>query len=221
MYLFMCEVSVGKSSQRLKLIGLDEALIRIDEAFKDYSLSVETVSLEDSRGRILAENIISSMDVPDYRRSTVDGFALASVGCYLNQTFNVIGQVEMGSHTAIKIGLGEAVYVPTGGMVPDGADVVIMKEDVTIEKSAIQLNKVVTTQENVIEIGDDITKGSTILKAGKLIRAQEIGALVSVGMQCVQVFKKPRMSILCTGDELINLMKRAPKVRFEILTQRH
>ena len=80
------------------------------------------------------------MDVPDYRRSTVDGLALASEGCYLNQTLNVIGQVEMGSHTAIKM----AVYVP------DGADAVIMKEDVTIEKSVIQLNKVVTTQENVI-----------------------------------------------------------------------
>lgn len=196
--------------KKLNLVSIEEAEKRIDMAFNKYVMEKEQLPLTQCRGRILAEDITSMINVPDYRRSTVDGYAirvedLEALEKGDEMPLTCIGRTEMGILTDLSIKAGETVYVPTGGMVPDGATAMVMQEYTRREEHRIFFSKSVEVMENMIGIGGDIEKGSVILHDGTRIRTQEIGAMASVGKKLVEVLKKPRISILCTGDELITI----------------
>ncbi len=196
--------------KRLELVTAEEAYAIIDNCFKDYRMAVEELSLTACRGRILAEDVLSSVDVPDYRRSMVDGYAVRSEDFGPNcpdspAVLTLIGRTEMGHLSELHVKQGQAVYVPTGGMVPQGADRVIMEEYTARQSKWVNIERKTSKSSNIIEVGGDIQKGSVVLKAGKRIRTQEIGAMAAVGKKTATVLQQPRISILCTGDELVSL----------------
>ena len=179
------------------------------ENLKMKELEKETIDFLKSRGRIVAEDILSPVNLPPFARSTVDGFAVRakdtsgaseSLPVYLN----VLAEVLMGENADIKMNAGEAVKIPTGGMLPADADAVIMVEYTDyLDENMIETAASVAVGENVVKCGEDIAKGNILLHKGHRIRPQDIGALAGLGITEIEVFKKPLVTVISTGDELI------------------
>ncbi|SHK19183.1 molybdopterin molybdotransferase MoeA [Tepidibacter formicigenes] len=193
------------------VISVDEVKNILKENFSDLCINLEEVSILNCLDRILGEDIISDINVPEFNRSTVDGYAIKSSdshGCSdsLPSFLDVAGEVNMGESIDTKIKSGQAVYVPTGGMIPEGADSVIMIEHVEkLDDITIAIHRPLFPGENVIYKGDDIKKREVILNKGKKITPQDIGVLASLGVGTVKVYKKPKFYIISTGDEIIDL----------------
>ena len=189
-----------------KVKTIEEAL---NYRTKFAPMEAEEVSLSDSMGRILAENIHSDIDLPDFPRSIMDGFAVrgsstfgASEG---NPAYLVVkGSVAMGESSNLSVGPGEAVRISTGGMLPAGADSVVMVEHTeTIDDTTIEVYRSVAPGQNMVTVGEDLKKGEAILTAGRVIRPQETGLLAALGKQEVGVYKRPVVGIISTGDEIV------------------
>ncbi|NNL75775.1 MAG: molybdopterin molybdotransferase MoeA [Desulfobacterales bacterium] len=177
------------------------------------SVHTEKISLTESVGRILAEDIQSDIDLPDFSRSIMDGFAVkgsstfgASEGnpAYLNVT----GSIAMGESPNLTVGPGEAVRISTGGMLPKGADSVVMVEHTdAIDDITVEVYRSVAPGQNMIEVGEDIKKGESILTCGRRIRPQEAGLLAALGKSTLTVYKQPEIGIISTGDEIVTIDK--------------
>ncbi len=174
----------------------------------------EIVSLPDATDRIVAANIVSDVDLPDFNRATMDGYAVRAASTFGasdgNPAYlNIRGSIAMGESPDFSINSGEAALVSTGGMLPDGADCVVMVEHTEpIDEgtnSAIEVYKSVAPGSNMVEIGEDIAKGSSLLDRGQQIRPQEAGLLAAFGHESVNVYKKPLIGIISTGDELCSV----------------
>ena len=174
-----------------------------------FSIGEETVPLADASGRVLARPVLSREYVPDFQRSTVDGYAVKAsdtFGCSEGLPALLIktGEVLMGKPAGFSIRPGECAYVPTGGEVPEGADAVAMIEySEDYGEGTIGILRPCAPGENVIFRGDDLKPGQEVLPAGICLRASAVGALASMGVSAVPVRKKVRVGILSTGDELI------------------
>ena len=177
---------------------------------KDWFCAPETLPIGEARGRVLAEDIYSTEDIPSFRRSTVDGYAVvsgdtAAAGESIPVFLSVKGSVEMGKQALFTIRGGECGEVPTGGMLPEGADAVVMVEYAeAFGDMGVALHQSVAYGENVVQIGEDTGTGDLLLPKGKTLLPQDIGALAAVGATEVSVYKKPRLTILSTGDELVD-----------------
>ncbi len=184
-----------------------------DELYKKLDrfkpLSFEKVKIEDSLHRVLDEDVISSINLPEFRRSTVDGFALKAKDTYGVSEKNpvilrLVGEIPMGQISNIEVNEGEAVKVATGGMVPTGADSVQMIEFTeSIDSHTLHVFKTLSPLENVIQIGEDVKAGETVLHKGHLIRPQDIGLMAGIGKTDVFVFLRPRVAIISSGDEIV------------------
>ncbi|RKD31645.1 gephyrin-like molybdotransferase Glp [Thermohalobacter berrensis] len=194
-----------------KVVSIEEAREKLINNFKDYKLPIEEVDILDSLNRVLAEDIISNINVPEFNRSTVDGYAIKSSDSHganesMPSFLNIVGEVKMGENTNIKIKSGEAVYVPTGGMIPEGADSVIMIENAErLDENTIAVYKAISPGENLIFKGDDIKKGELVLEKGKRVTSQDIGALAAIGISKVKVYRRPKFYVISTGDEIIDI----------------
>jgi molybdopterin molybdotransferase len=172
-------------------------------------LSFEKVYIEDSLHRVLYEDVISPVNLPEFRRSTVDGFALKAKDTYGVSEKNpailrLVGEIPMGQISNIEVNEGEAVKVATGGMVPTGADSVQMVEFTeSIDSHTLHVFKTLSPLENVIQIGEDVKAGETVLHKGHLIRPQDIGLMAGIGKTDVFVFLRPRVAIISSGDEIV------------------
>ena len=193
----------------LKVDSLDSAREKLLLCVKDRLISKEPVPLLESLGRIAAKDVIAVEDIPAFRRSTVDGFAVfsgdtAAAGESMPVFLTVKGRVEMGQPATVSIISGECAEVPTGGMLPDGADAVVMCE-YTEEFGAdgIAVSQSTAYGENIVLTGEDAKTGALILPRGKKILPQDIGALASAGAACVYVYTSPKITVLSTGDELV------------------
>ncbi len=170
---------------------------------------VERIATEDALDRVLAEDVRAPHDLPFFRRSTVDGYAVAAEDTFgaspgLPAYLVVVGEVPMGQAPTLDIGVGEAALVHTGGMLPDSADAVVMLEHTQqVEDGGIEVFHPVAPGENVIQVGEDIRKGDPVLPRGHRIRPQDIGGLLALGITEVSVAQKPRVAIISTGDEVI------------------
>ena len=169
----------------------------------------EKILLVETVGRILAEDIVADVDLPDFPRAIVDGYALQGASTFgaseVNPAFlNVTGSVAMGESPEITIGPGEAVRIATGGMLPQGANSVVMVEHTeAIDDATIEVYRSVAPGQNMIAIGEDIKNKSRMLMQGQTIRPQEAGLLAALGKQKVAVFQRPNIGIISTGDEII------------------
>jgi len=176
----------------------------------DFRVSSEIeINIENSIARILSRDILSPENLPDFSRSTMDGFAVNSADTFaategMPAYLNVIGEVYMGEKPGFRIKKGEAAKIPTGGMLPEGTDAVVMFEHTSlIDEKIIEVLKPVASGENIIQVGEDCKKGDVILTKGHRIRAQDTGALSGVGITKVWLYEKPKVAIITTGDEIV------------------
>lgn len=192
-----------------QVVTVEEARKDIMENFGEYKFELEELDILDSLDRIIGEDIYSQIDVPEFNRSTVDGYAILASDSHgasdsIPSILDLVGQVHMGEMTSEKIVSGQAIYVPTGGMVPAGANGVIMIENIEkLDEDTLLLNRPISNGENVIYKGDDVKKGSLILEKGKRISSQIMGLLGALGKQNIKVYKRPKFYIISTGDEII------------------
>jgi molybdopterin molybdotransferase len=189
-----------------KVKTIDQAL---EYATQFPHMASEKVSLTDSVGRILAEDIKSDIDLPDFSRSIMDGYAVRGSSTFGAGEGNpaylhITGTVSMGNKPDFSVGIGEAVRISTGGMLPTDADSVVMVEHTEeIDDTNIEVYRSVAPGQNMVEVGEDIKKGEVILRYGGKIRPQEAGMLAALGKQTVVVYKKPLIGIISTGDEVV------------------
>ncbi|TCJ05228.1 gephyrin-like molybdotransferase Glp [Cytobacillus praedii] len=167
-----------------------------------------TIPLTEALHFVLAEDIYAPENVPDFRRSTVDGYAVKAKDTFGSSEsmpgfLTLAGEVQMGEVPPRAIQAGEAMYVPTGGMLPDGSDAVVMIEHCEDLAGLINVFKQVAPGENVISVGEDIGKGALLLEKGTKLRSQELGALASQGITAVSVIRKPVIGYLSSGDEIV------------------
>jgi len=184
-----------------------------DELYKKMDhfkpLSFEKVAIEDSLHRVLYEDVISPINLPEFQRSTVDGFVLKAKDTYGASEKNpailrVVAEIPMGQVSDIEVNEGEAVKVATGGMVPKGADAVQMVEYTEcIDSNTLHVFKTISPLENVIQVGEDVKAGERVLHKGHLIRPQDIGLMAGIGKTDVFVFLRPRVGIISSGDEIV------------------
>lgn len=186
-----------------------EALALILNSISGNSLPLEKLPIQECYGRVLAKDIASSEDLPAFCRSTVDGYALNSVNTFgAKETspayITVKHEIFMGTAPEFSIKRAEAAKIHTGGMLPDGADSVVMLEHVQeVSGDMIEVMRAVTPHENVIQKGEDVKRGEAILKKGRRLRPQDIGALAGIGITEIEVIKRPIVSIISTGDEIV------------------
>jgi molybdopterin molybdotransferase len=193
--------------QFFKVKTVEETFDLIDEQVTAIK-ETEVRTLENALHYILAVPVIAKENVPGFDRSTVDGYAVRAKDTYGSSEsmpgfLNVIGEVKMGEAATCQVGLGEAVYVPTGGMLPDGCDSVIMIEHCEDIDGLLNVYKQIAPNENVIRAGEDIRSGEVLLEEGTMLRPQELGALASLGVSEVTVYRKLIAGYLSSGDEIV------------------
>ncbi len=193
----------------LKVDKIEEARCKLLEAAGEKVPDTECTGFMESCGRILAQDIPAAENVPGFRKSTVDGYAVMAkntqgVTDSIPVFLEVVGEVLMGQSPGIDIRDGQAVYVPTGGMLPDGADAVVMIEYVEkFDENSIAVYDSVSPGRNVILEGEDLADGDVFLKKGTVLRPQEIGLMPSAGISEVPVFMPWSISVISTGDEIV------------------
>lgn len=169
----------------------------------------ETIETQNALGRITAQAVLSPEDLPAFPRSTVDGYAVRARDTFgasdtLPAYLNVVGEVPMGGAPQFEISKGQAALIHTGGMLPRGADAVVMVEMIQSSRDGeIEVLKAVAGLENVIQPGEDVQAGNEVIPAGVKLRPAEIGGLFALGIMKVTVAKKPIVGIISTGDEVI------------------
>ncbi|VBB09613.1 molybdenum cofactor biosynthesis proteins signature 2 [Lucifera butyrica] len=197
-------------------VPLNEARDLIAGRLDGITAGDESVCLPDALGRTAAADIISQEDLPPFSRSTVDGFAVRSADSFgANESapslFAIAGEVVMGAPSVQELLPGQAVAIPTGGMLPAGADAVVMLEYVEQpDANTLLALKMVAPGENVVTRGEDIQAGSVIVKEGQKITPQYVGVLAACGCTRVLVRKKVKVAIISTGDELVDIQE-SPK----------
>lgn len=180
-------------------------------------LPSEIIPTTQALGRITAESLFAPHPLPSFRRSTMDGFAVLAADTFgasgsLPAFLTVAGEVPMGKTANIELSKGQAVIVHTGGMIPDSADAVVQIELTQVVNPPgvrnfpfeIEVMKSVASGENVLQVGEDVQLQSEILPDGHLIRPQDIGGLLALGLTRVPVIRRPKVTILATGDEVIH-----------------
>jgi len=171
--------------------------------------ATEEVALGEAVGRVLAEAVRSDVDLPDFRRATMDGYAVQGASTFGASEGNpaylsLRGAVPMGQDPDFAVGPGEAARIATGGMLPAGADSVIMIEHTeAVDDALIEAYRSVAPGQNMVEVGEDVARGQEILSPGRLIRPQEAGLLAAFGRGRVSVFRRPVVAIVSTGDEVV------------------
>ena len=163
----------------------------------------ESVSLVEALNRVLAEPLKSSMNVPPASNSSMDGYAVSSADTSELNEMPVSQRIPAGT-AGTRLQTGTAARIFTGAPIPDGADAVVMQEDVETTQAGIRFSGPITSRSNVRMAGEDILAGSTILDAGKLLRPQELGLAASIGAGKLQVYRRLKVAILVTGDELLS-----------------
>lgn len=192
-----------------KVRTLTETKTIITSQFGKIRLGTEIVPLTDAIGRFTASDLVADTHIPDFDRSTVDGFAVISrdlVGCSesIPAILRKIGATKMGETPKDTVVSGQCYYVPTGGALPKGADAMVMIEYVEdFGKDEFAFVKPVAPGANMIFRGEDLTPGDLILPAGKQLNAADIGTLAAMGRMEVEVFASPVIGIISTGDELV------------------
>lgn len=177
--------------------------------------AVETVALDTSCGRVLAEEVLADRDYPPFHRSTRDGFAVRAADTeHVPVTLRRLGEIKAGSNFGQKIGPGQCVQIMTGAPLPDGADAVVMIEFTSADGDDIAIDRSVRPRENVVPRGSEAKQGQTLLQPGTRIGFAEIALLAQVGKTEVVVSRRPRVAILSTGDEVVEIAQ--PPGPFEI-----
>lgn len=200
----------------LQVHTIAEVTALIQSRFGVRRMPPEAVALERALGRCLAAPVLADQFVPDFNRSTVDGYAVMAAdvfGCSdsIPALLTLIGEVAMGEHATLQLEKGQCAYVHTGSELPAQADAVVMLEYAEdFGDGTIAINKPVAPGANLIFRGDDVKPGQPLLPAGRRLNAADIGSLAALGVTTLTVFQPPRVAILSTGDELVPASEPLP-----------
>ena len=183
-------------------------LISDNQIFTDS----EEISIHDAHKRVLAEDIMAFHDSPPFDKSAMDGFAVIGENTFgasqsAPKKLKIIDAIGAGDFSQKTVGEGEAIIIATGAPIPDGANAVLMKEYTTTDGDELTIYSQVVPGENISPKGEDIEKGQKILDKNTFIRYQELGLIASAGYDTVKVFKKPKVKVIITGNELVEPTK--------------
>jgi molybdopterin molybdotransferase len=191
--------------------SVSQALVPYEEALERLLAQAVCVGetqallLNDALGRVLAKDIVSQIDVPPADNTSMDGYAIRSADVMDGkQTRLKIDQRITAGETGGEVSAGTAARIFTGAPIPPGADAVIMQEQVTLEDDEAVFDVAVKAGQNIRPAGQDIRAGQTIMQAGTLLRPQELGLAASIGIDKLEVYRRPRVGIFFTGDELVD-----------------
>ncbi|MGL5243777.1 MAG: molybdopterin molybdotransferase MoeA [Sarcina sp.] len=195
-------------------ISLEEAERILKENIK--SLGEEEVHISKGINRVLSEDVVSTMDNPPFNKSPYDGYALNSADTIKASSLSkvklkVIEDIYAGDWPTKEVTSGCVARIMTGAPIPFGADSVIMQEKVKVEGDSILIDRVVKSNENICEKGEDIQKGNILVQKGKTLNYADLGIIASIGMDKINVYKTPIITIVNTGDEVVDVGEKLLK----------
>jgi len=187
---------------------VESALNSYLEAISDSCLVYENVNIKEALSRILYEDIIIKTDQPPYDRALIDGYAIRSTDvAYASYsdpiTLKIIEEINVGNKEKIKISAKEAVKISKGAFLPENADAVALPEDVQAENDTLKVFRSIIPDSCVAKLGEDMKAGEVFVKKQRKLRPQDIGGIIGIGYRQVKVFKKPVVTIIPTGSELV------------------
>ena len=202
----------------LNVLTREEAVALINEKTANFIPETEKVNISNALGRTLAQDVVSSENIPAFDRTTVDGYAVIAAdtfgaGASMPAQLEIVGEILMGESADFTLKNGECVKISTGGMLPKGANAAVMVEHTDNANGLCLIYKSVAPYENVTKTGDDIALGKTALKKGTKITPAEAGVLAALGVYEIPVYKKPLIAIISTGDEIVNGEIKQGKIR--------
>ncbi|MGA2695673.1 MAG: gephyrin-like molybdotransferase Glp [Terriglobales bacterium] len=168
----------------------------------------ETVELLQAAGRVLAEAVMADRDFPPFRRATRDGYALRAADLDpLPAVLKVIGEIKAGNSFALTLAAGQAVAIMTGAPAPTGSDAVVMVEYTSLRGDTVEIIQAVKAGDNIVPVGSEAKRGARLVSEGARIDHAVIAAAASVGMTRLRVYRRPRVAVLATGDEVVDVAK--------------
>jgi putative molybdopterin biosynthesis protein len=191
-----------------KLLSFDEAKQLLEKSFSAKPVGEEQVAISKAHDRVLAQDIVSPMDIPSFSRSTVDGYAVKAADTFGASedkpvSLRFCGHIAIGEPPKVAVEKGLVAEIVTGAPLPDGADAVVMVEQTSRQGDNVLIRRPVAGSENVMAAGSDIRKGETALKKGRVLGSREIGVLAAIGLTEAAVYKLPRVAVLSTGGEVV------------------
>lgn len=202
--------------QFFKVESYENASESIRRSFDVNKLSTPLISLYEAVGYYVACDIFAKENLPDYNRSTVDGYAVKAANTYgasdsIPTLLRLTGKVEMGKIPQFEINDGETAYVPTGGAIPNGADAMVMLEHTEPFDDDIAVYRPSVVGENIIKTADDVSSGERLMKKGELLTPLKAGVLAAAGISDIKVYEKIKVAIISTGDEIVAIdQKKKP-----------
>ena len=200
----------------LNVVSLEEAIRITEKEFSFFKTESEKLNVSEALGRVLSADIISDENIPSFDRSTVDGYAVVSsdtfgAGESMPAMLNIKGEILMGEEANVLTRSGECIKISTGGMLPEGADAVVMVEytEKMMDDTCL-VYKAVSPFQNVTRAGDDVKKGSIVIKKGTVITSKHIGILCALGITEIECTRKIKVGIISSGDEIVPVEQSVP-----------
>ena len=194
---------------RENVVDAETALGLLIGNLSSETLNEVRIKIEDALGMVSAWDIISREDLPSFARSTVDGYAVRAEDTFgatetMPVYLNLFQEILMSQEADFLLPEDKASKIPTGGMLPENADAVVMFEHVQIiDEQMIEVLRSVAPGDNVIQVGEDVKRGEVVIRKGQRMRPQDIGACAGIGVTEIAVYKRPSVSIISTGDEIV------------------
>ncbi len=191
-----------------KLVSLEDAKKRIEETFLPNFHETREIPLIKAIGRVLCEDVVSSVDVPPFHRSAMDGYAVRSKDTFGAQEdepieLKLVGRANVGKLPRHSLKKQETVGIVTGAPLPQNADAVVMLENAKDKQGKVLVYKAVAKRENTMVKGSDFSRGQTVLKRGVILSSRELGVLAALGLSHIKVLKRPKVAIISTGAEIM------------------
>ena len=204
------------------LMPVKKAQSMISSSLKN--VGIEEISLEEAHKRVLSEEIVSLLNSPPFERSAMDGYAIRAEDTFGFSENNpakliIVDTIGAGQVSDTIIKNGEAVKIATGAPIPKGSNAVVMEEYTVTDKDSLWVEMSITPGENVSPMGEDIETGDIVLKKGKILKPQDLAIIASAGYSKIEVFKKPKIGVITTGNELV--MPRPDISGAEIINSNH
>lgn len=200
---------MSDQDQFLNVIDRDEAEQRFRSALNLHPLGSERILVSQALGRVLAADVVARVDVPSFDRSNFDGFAVRALDTFgtselAPRTIRLLDEsLHAGTEPTVAVQPGEAVSISTGGMVPRGADAILMVEHADVRDGHVDVRRAVTPGSGIAFAGTDIATGETVLRGGMVLTSRETGVLAALGEAEVDVWRRPRVAVISTGNEII------------------
>ena len=194
------------------LLSFKEAKAIVDAHIQPITRT-ESIRLDDAVGRVLAVDLVSQLNVPPFDRAAMDGYAVRAedtvgAGQFNPKVLKIAAQVNAGDVSALQVEAGVCIQIATGAMLPRGADSVVMVEDTEAQDGSVKIFKPTYPKENVGKVGEDIKEGVLVLKEGTFLDAGKIGVIASQGMTKVQVYERPKVAVIPSGEEVVPVGKK-------------